>query len=194
MSTPEIAKVLLRSGVDFAPDAHLWCWATDNYLQDALGLIDRLGFRYVRTMVWVKVRGIKSTFKIPPGHQQQVINAATMGTFSFEIAPDYLPESLQIGLGQYLRGSHELCLFATRGKTQLPDVAPPSVIFAPRGEHSAKPDESFEVFEKVSPGPRVEMFSRRRREGWASWGLEVDERLESKSNTAQPEQLVLGGQ
>lgn len=193
MSTSEIAKTILRSGVDPAPDAHLWTWTTDTFLPDAMGLIERLGFRYVRTLVWVKTPH-------PPKELDEVLREGwdeermEYCVQSTNFVHGRLSSFLQIGLGQYLRGSHELCLFATRGKTHLPDVAPPSVIFAPRTEHSAKPDEAFEVFERVSPGPRIEMFSRQRRPGWDAWGLEVDERLERKVPPPPPEQLALGGQ
>lgn len=37
-------------------------------------------------------------------------------------------------------------------------------------EHSRKPDELFELVERVSPGPYLEMFARRRRPGWAQMG------------------------
>lgn len=43
----------------------------------------------------------------------------------------------------------------------------------PRGRHSEKPDEFFQMVESLSaPGPRLEMFSRTIREGWDGWGLE----------------------
>lgn len=148
LETSEIARVILRSPAwRPAPDAHLWVWATSNFLVDGLALIDTLGFRYVRDYVWVK---------------------------TFSTAKEVEPK-LQIGLGQYARGAHELCLFATRGRAQLPDVAPPSVLFAPRREHSRKPDRAVtEWFERVSPGPRLEMFARTARPGWDAWGFEVD--------------------
>jgi N6-adenosine-specific RNA methylase IME4 len=42
-----------------------------------------------------------------------------------------------------------------------------------KADHSSKPDEAFELVEKVSPGPYLEMFSRRARPGWATWGKEA---------------------
>lgn len=82
---------------------------------------------------------------------------------------------LQIGLGQYARGSHETLLFGTRGHLPVP---PPeqrhsSVILAERTRHSAKPDASYAVIETVSPAPRIEFFCRTRRPGWDAWGNEV---------------------
>ncbi len=40
----------------------------------------------------------------------------------------------------------------------------------PRGAHSAKPEEFYQLVERVSPGPYYEMFARRRREGWEQMG------------------------
>ena len=84
-------------------------------------------------------------------------------------------DKIQMGLGQYFRGSHELCLFGVRGKQ--PAIKPAlSLMLAPRTKHSRKPAEIFSVAEQVSPGPRLELFSREPREGWDSLGNEVDGR------------------
>lgn len=40
----------------------------------------------------------------------------------------------------------------------------------PRGRHSAKPQEFFDLVERLSPSPRLEMYARGPREGWAVWG------------------------
>ena len=39
--------------------------------------------------------------------------------------------------------------------------------------HSRKPDLFYEIVERVSPEPRLEMFARRRRYGWDVWGNEA---------------------
>jgi len=117
-----------------ADSAHLWCWVTDNFLRDGLRLVDSIGFRYVRTMVWHKPR---------------------------------------FGLGQYLRGKHELCLFAVRGKLPALVRNQPSCFDAPLGRHSEKPARAYEIIEAVSPGPRLEMFARQPRAGWDVWGNEI---------------------
>lgn len=41
-----------------------------------------------------------------------------------------------------------------------------------RGPHSAKPEAFIDMVEQVSPGPYVELFSRRHRLGWDVWGNE----------------------
>lgn len=51
----------------------------------------------------------------------------------------------------------------------------------PRGRHSEKPQASFDLVERVSPGPYLEMFARRSRLGWDSWG---DESLNTAEVTA----------
>lgn len=82
--------------------------------------------------------------------------------------------ALQQGLGQYLRGSHELCLFGVRGKARLPDVAQLSVLLEERTKHSRKPQGAFSRIQKISPGPYLEMFAREPRHGWDVWGNEVE--------------------
>ena len=42
--------------------------------------------------------------------------------------------------------------------------------WARKGGHSAKPDAFIDMVERVSPGPYVELFCRRPRLGWDSWG------------------------
>jgi N6-adenosine-specific RNA methylase IME4 len=81
----------------------------------------------------------------------------------------------RFGIGQYLRGQHELCLLGVRGKAMMPPIRNvPSVLSAKRGEHSTKPSEAFAVFDRVSPtSPRLEMFARQNRSGWTTWGDEL---------------------
>ncbi len=43
----------------------------------------------------------------------------------------------------------------------------------PRGKHSAKPEAFLDLVEHVSPGPYLEMFARRQRLGWDTWGDEA---------------------
>jgi len=42
----------------------------------------------------------------------------------------------------------------------------------PRGPHSAKPDAFYDLVEELSPEPRLDMFARRQRAGWDTWGNE----------------------
>lgn len=51
----------------------------------------------------------------------------------------------------------------------------PEIVFAPVGEHSAKPEAVYERIEALWPNatPRLELFSRRRRPGWNHWGAQA---------------------
>jgi len=78
------------------------------------------------------------------------------------------------GMGYYLRNNTEHCIFATRGKPMVPPQKIMSTWFVwPRRRHSEKPAEFFRLVEQISPGPRLEMFSRVVREGWDAWGNEA---------------------
>jgi N6-adenosine-specific RNA methylase IME4 len=82
----------------------------------------------------------------------------------------------KIGMGYWARQRHELLLVGTKGKmpTPPPESRPDSVITAPRGEHSAKPVEVYELIERCWPTlPKLELFSRTPREGWDRWGHEA---------------------
>jgi len=70
--------------------------------------------------------------------------------------------------------SAEFVLVGTRGTPERLGTLPASVIATTRsGGHSAKPEVWLDYFEQVSPGPYLEMFSRRARLGWDTWGDEA---------------------
>jgi N6-adenosine-specific RNA methylase IME4 len=80
-----------------------------------------------------------------------------------------------IGMGYYFRGETEHVLFGVRGKAPLADRSARNHFAASKGRHSAKPDRFYEMVERVSPEPRLELFARRRRYGWDVWGDEAPE-------------------
>jgi hypothetical protein len=47
----------------------------------------------------------------------------------------------------------------------------------PVAEHSRKPEAFLDLVEQVSPGPYLEMFARRQRLGWDTWGNEALEHV-----------------
>jgi len=80
------------------------------------------------------------------------------------------------GMGWYFRGDTEHVLFGVRGTAPIPPALRESNHFAAsKGRHSAKPDRFYELVERVSPEPRLELFARRRRFGWDVWGNEAPE-------------------
>ena len=85
----------------------------------------------------------------------------------------------RLGLGgrYQLRNATEQLLFCTRGKAPLGSRSQPTWFNAPVQEHSRKPAEQFAIIERVSPGPYLELFARRRpasNQPWAVWGDQVD--------------------
>ena len=66
------------------------------------------------------------------------------------------------------------CLLATRGSPRRLSADIHQVIVAPVGAHSEKPDEAYSRIYRLYPGPFLELFGRKRRDGWTVWGNEVD--------------------
>lgn len=67
----------------------------------------------------------------------------------------------------------EHVIFARRGNLPLTRNGLRLSFDAPVTGHSAKPDVFYERVAAASPGPRLEMFARRSREGFTVWGNEV---------------------
>ena len=139
VKTPDLPRVIIQSPEwNPADDCHLYMWATNSFLADAIWLMGTLGFKYKTNVVWTK-EGRK-------------------------------------GLGQYFRGQHELLLFGVRGRgynVKTDDKTIGSWVHAPRGKHSQKPSEFYDLIEARSQGPYLELFARSDRDGWISWGNEV---------------------
>ncbi len=89
---------------------------------------------------------------------------------------DVLNELFFTGLGYYTRANVEQCILGVRGKG-LPrkDKGVRRLIIAPRGAHSAKPDEAYERIERLFGNvSRVELFARKNRKGWSAFGNQVE--------------------
>ncbi|OKJ97513.1 methyltransferase [Amycolatopsis sp. CB00013] len=81
-----------------------------------------------------------------------------------------------LGLGQYLRNSSETLLFCTRGKAPVKFRGQPTWFNAPAQDHSHKPEEQYPLIERISEGPYLELFARRRpssNKPWSVWGNEI---------------------
>jgi N6-adenosine-specific RNA methylase IME4 len=140
----------------------LWMWATNPMLPEALHVLRAWGFRFKTAGTWCK--------------------RTRSGGEAF-------------GTGYLLRGANEPFLIGTIGKPKVTRSTRSAVITeesegtvsddlkwpastitidAIREAHSAKPDEAYEAAESLMPGAqRLELFSRRSREGWKVWGDEA---------------------
>lgn len=127
--------------------AHLYLWVPNALLPEGLTVLKAWGFEYKTNVVWHKIR------------------------------KDGGPDGR--GVGFYFRNVTELILFGVRGKNARTLAAgrrQVNYIASRKREHSRKPDEQYKIIESCSAGPYIELFSRGRREGWACWGDQADER------------------
>lgn len=129
-----------------AERAHLYLWVPNALLPEGLKVMEHWGFRYKSNLVWYKVRK--------------------------DGGPD------RRGVGFYFRNVTEILLFGVRGKdvrTLGPGRSQENLIASQKREHSRKPDEQYEIIEKCSWGPRLELFARGPRDGWTVWGNQAED-------------------
>lgn len=127
------------------PQSHLYLWVPNALIQEGLDVMKRWGFTYKTNMVWYKIR------------------------------KDGGPDGR--GVGFYFRNVTELVLLGVRGslRTLQPGRTQVNVIKSRKREHSRKPEEAYEVIERCSPGPFLELFARHQRDGWSQWGDCIDD-------------------
>jgi N6-adenosine-specific RNA methylase IME4 len=127
-----------------SPKSHLYMWSPNALLYEALTIMKAWGFVYKTNIVWYKIR------------------------------KDGGPDGR--GVGFYFRNVTELLLFGAKGKlrTLKPGRTQVNIMLSRKEEHSKKPDSVYDLIERCSPGPFLELFSRQRMPGWTQWGDEVD--------------------
>ena len=137
-----------------AAQSHLYLWVPNALLTEGLRVMKAWGFTYKSNIVWQKIR------------------------------KDGGPDGR--GVGFYFRNVTELVLFGVRGsmRTLKPGRTQVNTLATRKREHSRKPDEIYDIIESCSPKPRLELFARFRRDGWAQWGNE-DVEQNSVNNVAQ---------
>ncbi|MDB5683171.1 MAG: hypothetical protein JWM75_869 [Sphingomonas bacterium] len=122
----------------------LFLWVTDPMLEHGLETMRRWGFRYVTTAFTWAKRTRRDT-------------------------------GWHLGTGYYTRANCEMCLLGMIGSMGLPKSrSVRQLIVEPVREHSRKPDRVAGDIKAMFDGPYVELFARRRRKGWESWGNDVD--------------------
>lgn len=106
------------------------------------------------------------------------VAAAVARAWGFEPCGEIIWGLRNPGMGGFNGNGHEPVLLAGRGGLPWPKAHLPASValwrqpYAAGKIHSAKPEGFLDVVEQVSPGPRLEMFARRNRLGWDTWGNE----------------------
>lgn len=128
-----------------AKNAHLYLWVPNALLLEGIEVMQAWGFRYVSNIIWAKRR--------------------------IDGGPDGR------GVGFYFRNVTEIILFGVRGsmRTLQPGRSQVNMIETRKREHSRKPDEQYDLIERCSPGPYLEMFARHPRPNWTVWGDEASD-------------------
>jgi len=76
-------------------------------------------------------------------------------------------------LGRWTRVQSEILILAVAGKVPRFAADVRGVHREESEEHSKKPEAFYDLIERFSPGPRIELFARRARDGWDRWGNEA---------------------
>ena len=130
-----------------AAESALFLWATWPKLNIAFDLLNEWGLEYVTGLPWIKVDSVA----------QDLFDGIRVG--------------VPYGIGFWVRGASEPLLIARRGHVSARSDF--IGLLSPNLQHSRKPDSVYQLAELL-PGPRLEIFARRRRNGWDSWGNEVE--------------------
>lgn len=140
----------------------LLMWATFPRLDFGIELLKAWGFRYSTVaFVWVK-----TTHRAREKFSNWLVRW-----------DDFLKLLPATGPGAYTASNVEIVLLGVRGSMPPKKRMQGQLIFAPRREHSRKPDEVRErIVEIWGDVPRCEMFCRHPAEGWDSFGHGVDGR------------------
>lgn len=130
----------------------LFLWTSGPFLQQSMDCLARWQFKFkTYAFVWVK------TWPRENGRL-------------FVDWQETLDDSAAVGTGHWTQANAEIVLLGTRGKPGRRETGVPQVIVHPRMEHSKKPEEVADRIERLVNGPRLELFARRSRKGWTTWG------------------------
>jgi len=147
MTNEELAALPVASIA--APDSVLLLWGTwPKLAESCLPTMETWGFRFVTGFPWIKIT-----------------------EFSTNLWGE-LEMRIRGGIGFWVRGVSEMVLIGRRGNPTRPPLGRFVGLLSPNLYHSRKPDSLYEYAEAM-PGPYCELFARRRRDGWDSWGLDL---------------------
>lgn len=79
----------------------------------------------------------------------------------------------RLGMGTYYRNTTEHVVFAVRGSLKTIRKDQRTSFTGEQGAHSEKPSVFYDIVERMSPGPYLDVFSRKQRFKWDTWGNEA---------------------
>lgn len=125
-------------------DCAMFMWTTLPMLRESFSVLERWGFEY-KTVAFVWIKKNRKA------------------------------DSLFWGMGYWTRSNAEVCLLATRGNPKRFAANVHQVIISRIEEHSRKPEEARSRIEQLMGDvPKIELFARRKADGWDVWGNEVE--------------------
>jgi N6-adenosine-specific RNA methylase IME4 len=138
-----------------APDATLIMWMVDWCPKLAFEVIEAWGFAHkTAAFTWAK---------LTEGHD---------GSPRFD---DVISDrDFHFGQGYWTRANPEDAWLATRGSPKRMNADVRQLIIHPVMEHSRKPDCVHDRVERLLEGPYLELYARRERRGWLTWGNEIE--------------------
>lgn len=117
---------------------------------------------------------------VPAKLNREGAGLATARAWGFECVSEIVWAKPNFGLGKFPRPQHEIILVCRRGSLSFAVNDAGSVqrwkqpyTGANGKRHSSKPDGFLDLVERASPGPYLELFARRQRLGWDTWGNEA---------------------
>jgi N6-adenosine-specific RNA methylase IME4 len=126
-----------------ANDCVLFLWVVRTHIPQAIEIVRRWGFEF-KSVAFAWFKGDDPDNLIVP-----------------------------MGTGLWTRAGSEQCWLATRGNPRPLHHDVREVITEKRREHSRKPDCTHDRIERLVAGPYLELFARRERPGWTTWGNEI---------------------
>jgi len=79
----------------------------------------------------------------------------------------------RLGMGTYFRNNTEHVVFAVRGSCPVLRHDVRTAFTGAQRAHSEKPDVFYDIVQSMSLGPYLDVFARKQRFGWDTWGDEA---------------------
>ena len=95
-----------------------------------------------------------------------------MDHWGFEYKLTLVWNKEKLGMGEWLRCQVEFCLLGIKGKPEWNLSNERDIITESRRQHSRKPDGFYKLVKKLTPTKGLDIFGRKKREGWDLWGDE----------------------